>query len=114
LVVPNTNPCTAAGALTNGAICAETITGIKSELSFDQYLEFLEPQEEREDPLNPGQILPKRGGAICQSTSDWGRMKTALEQACRILAKKCSYELRAFIENMGALAERADKMGVLP
>jgi hypothetical protein len=106
VTVPNTRACTVAGVISAGAMCAETITGIQSDLSFDEFLDFLEPQEERPDPAHPGQTLPARGGAVCQSASDWGAQKTALEQACRILGRRCPPELVRVIETMTTLEAR--------
>ena len=99
VTVPNTTVCTVSGVLSDGSICAETLTGKKSELDIDKFLEFLTPQDERPDPDHPGQTLPKRAGAMCQSKEDWNKMKTALEQACRDLGLRCSYELKHAIAN---------------
>lgn len=101
--IPNGTACSLAGKWEAGAFCAETITGIKSELTLDEYLDFLTPQDERPDPLDPTKTLPARAGAVCQSTFDWGRQKTALEQACRILGKRCPYELHQTIKTMRTL-----------
>lgn len=100
VTVPNVRICTAAGDLTSGAICAETQTGKTSDMTLDQFIEFLEPQPERPDPDHPGQTLPARGGAICQSTDDFTREKTALEKACRELGSACSMEMRAAIQSL--------------
>lgn len=101
--VPNTTACSVAGVLAAGAICAETITGKTSDMTLDQFLDFLEPKAERPDPNDPSATIPGRAGAICQSAEDWGRIKTTLEQACRELGSKCSYELKAVIANMEVL-----------
>lgn len=99
-VVPNTRACTAAGPLSAGMICAETLSDKTSELTFDEAIEFLEAQPERPDPNEPGATLPARAGAICQSADDWNKQKTALEQACRRLGRKCSYEVRSALARM--------------
>lgn len=88
-LVPNTRACTAAGSIASGAICAETNTGKTSEMTFDEFLNFLEPQTN-----------PERAGAICQSTEDWNKLKTALEQACRGLGKRCTYEIKSAIKTI--------------
>lgn len=98
--VPNTRTCTAAGSVAQGAICAETLTGRTSEMDLDEFLDFLEPQEERPDPARPGQRLPARAGALCQSSEDWNKMKTALEQACRELGRRCSYEVEQQLKRL--------------
>lgn len=78
--VPNTTGCAVKGTLLAGAICSETNTGKTSELTFDELVEFMQPNE-------------NKGGAICFSSSDYQRMKTALEQACRALGNRCQYEV---------------------
>lgn len=70
-----------------GGDCAETISGETSRLTLDEYLAFLEPQLE-----------PERAGALCQSAADWGRLKTAFEQACRKLGARCTKEIVAQFE----------------
>jgi len=69
----------------------------------DQYIEFLEPQEERPDPQDPSKVLPARGGAICTSSEDYFKRKLALEEACRILGKRCKKEIQDAISSMGAV-----------
>lgn len=103
VVLPNSTACSLAGVWDAGAFCAETITGIQSQMTLDEYLDFLSPQDERPDPMDPTKTLPARAGAVCQSTFDWGRQKTALEQACRILGKRCPYELHQTIKTMRTL-----------
>lgn len=103
VTVPNTEACTVAGVLAAGAFCAETITGQTRDMTLDEYFDFLEPKEAHDD-------VPARAGAVCQSADDWGAQKTALEQACRVLGKRCTYELREVIKNMDALSVRAKGM----
>lgn len=97
--IPNTMVCTSAGSLHNGAICAETITGNTSDMTFEMFLDFLEPKE-------AGPFNPARSGAICQSSADWGKQKTALEQACRAMGARCSYEIKQILRNMSLLQLR--------
>lgn len=92
VTIPNTRECTAKGRLLDGAMCAETITGRQIEMTFEEYLAFLEPTPER-----PG--APARGGAICRSAEDFTRQKNALEKACRLLGNRCTYEMRMVIQN---------------
>lgn len=56
-------------------------------MAFDEYVAFLEPNNER-------------GGALCQSSEDWNKQKTALEEACRELGPRCRYEIRQVLESM--------------
>ena len=84
VTIPNSESCSAAGSLARGAVCAESLTGKTRDMTFEEYLEFLEPNE-------------KRAGAVCQSAEDAGKVKTALEQACRMLGKRCTYEIQQAI-----------------
>lgn len=85
--VPNTEFCTVAGTISAGAICAESITHKTRDMTFDEFLEFIEPG-------------PARGGAICQSADDYNKLKTTLEQACRLLGNRCSFEIKRTIKAM--------------
>jgi hypothetical protein len=96
VTIPNTTACTVAGRLLDGGICAETLTGKTSEKTFEQMIDFLEPQLETPEH-------PARGGAICQSSEDYNKQKTALERACRLLGSRCSYELRQLIKSLTAI-----------
>ena len=79
----------------NGADCAYTLSDDTEEMTLDEFIEFLEPQEEKRDPLNQQVVLaPARSGALCQSAEDWMKLKTALTQACEKLKKACSKELK--------------------
>jgi len=69
-------------------------------MNLDEFIDFLEPQEERPDPKNPGKTLPARGAALCQSASDWNKMKTDLETACKMLGNRCTYEIVEMIETL--------------
>ena len=88
--IPNTEFCTVAGTISAGAICAETITHKTRDMTFDEFLEFIEPSQ-------------NRGGALCQSAEDSAKLKTALEQACRLLGGRCSYEIRRTIATLRML-----------
>lgn len=100
--IPNTTVCTVAGVFSAGAICAETLTPNTSSMTLDEYLAFLEPQAERPDPANPGKTLPPRAGAMCQSADDWNAQKTALEQTCRLLGPRCSYQVKKAIKSLNS------------
>lgn len=103
VVVPNVRICHVAGVLDAGSNCAETNTGTTSEMNFDETLDFLEAQPERPDPATPGQMLPARGAAACMSADDFGRLKTSIELACRMLGKRCTYEMRQAIAGISRL-----------
>lgn len=83
LTIKNARVCTVAGQLQDGGICSELLSDKTSSMGFDEYVTWLEPKPEASGV--PG------GGAICMSASDWGTMKTELEQACRELKGACAY-----------------------
>lgn len=109
VVVPDTEACTVAGVIAAGAICAHTLAKdaegkpLTRDMTMDEYFDFLEPKEEGENSE------PARAGAVCESTNDYGAKKTALEQACRILGKNCTYEMQQAIEGMKQVIELAGK-----
>lgn len=96
VTTPNTRECTVAGIVQAGMDCAMTNTGEISEMTFEEMVEWLEPQPERVDPVT-GKTLPARAGAVCRSDDDFTRQKIALEQACELLKSRCTPELKAAI-----------------
>lgn len=77
--VPNTEVCVVAGKLLAGADCAFTLHGNSRSMTMEEFIVWLEPSTEK-------------GPALCQSATDWNKQKTALEQACKILGNKCTFE----------------------
>ncbi|NTU74270.1 hypothetical protein HGB07_09115 [Candidatus Roizmanbacteria bacterium] len=53
-------------------------------MTLDEFIDFLEPTD-------------TRGGAVCMSGDDWTALKTAIEQLCRRMGNKCTYEMRQII-----------------
>ncbi len=102
--VPNTEVCAVAGVLSAGMDCAETLTAKTRSMDLHQAITFLEPQEEITNP--DGTVTPARGAALCQSSEDWGEMKTALEQACKILGPRCTYEMHQAIAAASSVIDR--------
>lgn len=97
VTVPNVTVCGVAGSLNDGAMCAETLTSKTTDMTFVQFLEFLEPTD-------------KRGGALCLSTADYAKIKTTIEQACK-KGKFCSEEIEKTISDVSARVERVQKKG---
>lgn len=85
--IPNTRVCTIPDKMAQGAICAETLTDKTSEMTLDEWISFLEPTKDH-------------AGAMCQSSDDWNKQKTALEESCRSLGNNCSYETKLALERM--------------
>lgn len=103
--VPDTEACTVAGVIQAGMSCSHTLTPQTREADQAALFEFLEPQPERPDPANPGEILPARGGAVCQSAEDWNKLKTAAETACNLLKWRCTYEIKEAIRAMSKIED---------
>lgn len=83
VTIPNTRECyVPGGKILAGMDCADSNTGAKSRLTYEETIAFI------------------KAGAVCRSSSDFNRQKTALEEACRILGMRCSYETRQIIEEM--------------
>lgn len=116
MTIPSSRPCAAYGVLAGGARCKDSLSSNGVDLTFYEYLDFLESQVERECVPVPGMnvcaefpksesqkvLLPQRGSAVCYSADDYKTLKTSLETACRKLGWRCSYEIRDAISSMGA------------
>lgn len=79
--------CAVAGVLSAGANCSNFISNDTEEMSFDQFLDFLEPRIET--PTSTG-----KGAALCMSSEDFGEMKTEIETMCRMLGDRCAYSTK--------------------
>ena len=64
-----------------GADCATNLTGEITEMDLDEFIDFLEPNEET-----------GKGGAIIMSAAHWNNLKTAIEDACKRLGSKCKVQ----------------------
>ena len=111
VTVPNVMLCTTAGVMSAGGDCAKSLSDDTATLDLDQWIEFLEPQVEQ---VLPGDVkIPARGGALCMSSDDFAKLKTAMEQACHKLGRWCSYEVKTTMEQsahrIGVLQKRASK-----
>lgn len=104
VTIPNIKLCSTAALMSAGADCSETLTDTTSELTLDQWLEFLEPQLEKID-VN-GVVTPARGSAMCMSSDDFSKLKTAMEQLCRKVGSACSPEQKKTISDVGNRVER--------
>lgn len=98
--VPNTEFCAVAGVISAGADCGQTLSPATREMTLDEFIDFLEPQPERPNPDRPGEMLPEKGAAICQSAKDYNRNQTALEIACVKLGNNCDAEMQSTISTV--------------
>lgn len=88
--IPNTEVCAVSGRLAMGANCANTLTDQTRQLNLGEFIDFLEP---RVSPT--GDVV--KGPALCMSTVDFEKLKTAIEQACQLLEQRCTYEMQEAI-----------------
>lgn len=96
VVVPDTEVCAVSGLMSAGADCSHTLAKPPQtrSMDLDEWINFLEPQKEVRDPVHGSLIRAQHGAALCQSSEDWNKQKTALEQACKLLGSKCTYEIK--------------------
>lgn len=99
--IKNTRAVTVAGRLLNGADWANMLDEETGSMTFEEFVEFLEPQPAERN--SRGEITrPERGGAICQSADHFNQNKTSLELACIHLGKLCTYEMQEAINAVGS------------
>lgn len=103
--VPDIKVCAVAGMTSAGADCVHTLSEDRETMNLDQLLEFLEPQEERADPADPEpdpakkRKLPARGPAVLIPSADFAKLKTFIQQACRMMGNTCSYTIKKKIQS---------------
>lgn len=110
--IRETRFCSVAGVLIAGMDCGYDLSDKTDSMTFDEMVEFLEPQPERPDPKDPNKMLPARAGAMCQPADDWNHKKTVLEQACKMLGKRCSWQLKEMIRKAGDRAKRVQDLSL--
>jgi len=85
LKVHDTEVCSVAGVLSAGVSCTRAVTGVKTEKTFEELIDMLEPNEER-------------GGAVIIPLNDFVDLKTTLEQACVYV--RCSKATKKKLNNV--------------
>lgn len=88
--IQNKNFCSVAGTLSGGAFCVESLTGVQSDLTFEETVKFLEASD-------------ARGAAVFMSLDDFTKFKTELEQACRELGDRCKKEVKEAMERVDVI-----------
>lgn len=71
----------------DGAVCATSLSHVVTEETEDQFLSKL-----------PGSS--DHAPAVCMTANDFTAYRTALDQACRALGKKCKKAVKDSIENL--------------
>lgn len=93
--VKDITTCSVAGTLMAGGICSHSLIPDTKDLTFDEFVSFLEPQ-----PANPADNLPAKGPAVCMASVDYSEMKSELESACRELGPRCSVKLQDLLQSL--------------
>lgn len=82
-----------------GMNCGNTLSPATREMTLEETIKFLEPQEEVRN--SEGKIIvSEKGPALCQSLEDFNKNKTSLEVACEMMGNQCSYEMKEAIQKM--------------
>lgn len=105
ITVKDAITCSTAGLVSEGAVCSHTNSASTHDLSMEELLDMMTPQQERtcvpvsgmsvcSDDQSHGTpvLLPARAAGIIMSAAEWGEKKTELEEACRELKSSCTYE----------------------
>lgn len=108
ITIKNSEFCAVSGILAAGMDCANSLKPDTREMNLDETIAWLEPAAAVIDS-NGKVVVPAKGSAICQSSNDFTNNKTTLETACRMLGKKCSYELQQVISKMDETVKKASK-----
>jgi hypothetical protein len=85
---PDVKLCSVAGIFAAGMDCSYTGHDENSEMTAKEMIDFLE------------------AGAICMSSEDRKREKTAIEKACVKLGNGCSFEVKQLIQSMDRIEKR--------
>lgn len=88
VTIPDVEVCTVAGLMAAGADCATTVSSHKRSITLEEYLIFLQPTD-------------TRAGAVCATSADFNRLKTALDKACVALGSSCEKEVREALKTAG-------------
>lgn len=96
--IHDTKVCTVAGKLSAGANCTKAVSGAKTQITFEELIDMLEPGE-------------NRGPAVVIPMNDFVDLKTELESACIYLRCKKSdkKKLQKLIANLNELIGSSQK-----
>ena len=85
---PDVQICSVAGIFAAGMDCSYTGHEENTEMDAKAMIEFLED------------------GAVCMSSEDRAREKTAVEQACVKLGSQCTFEIKQLISKMDKVRKK--------
>ncbi len=106
-----------AGVLSAGGICSNLIGPATNDLTFVEFLDFLSAQPvprrcvpvlgmsvcKEDQSAGVAVDLPARGPAIGMSAEDFGFVVQELAIMCRMLGKRCSYEIQTYVRAQGLM-----------
>lgn len=117
VVIPDSTTCFPNGKLSAGGTCSHSEEAGTFTLTFNEILDLLDAQPYdrmcvpvpglkvcQENPA-PGAVIEKiekRGASAIIEVDQYVAVKTALETACRLLRRNCTYEIKAAIKMMVA------------
>lgn len=85
VTIPDVELCSSIGS--RGAICQNTNSENKRRMSFDQWYDFLEADQDK-------------GPALCLSSTDFTALKTSIQTLCKNAGRRCTYEQKKTIERI--------------
>lgn len=92
--IPDVEICGTSGLMTAGGDCSHTLSDSTRQLNLDEWIAFLEPD-----------VTTGRGAALCMSSDDFTKLKTALDKACVKLGRWCSKEIKEQAQKTTARVE---------
>lgn len=127
LEIQDANTCAPAGKLSQGGLCTHLTNNKTSLLTFNELIDFIEAQPERTCVPVPGfpvcaddqsqgvpVKMPARGAAFILSASDFGQIALELQEGCRMLGKRCSFQMQLLVEKLNQAKTLLVKPAVLP
>jgi hypothetical protein len=88
IAIKDTKACTVSGVLSAGVNCVNAVSGTKTQMSFEELVEMLEPTSER-------------AGAVIIPFDDYIEIKKTIESACVYV--RCKKKSTKIIKNIESL-----------
>lgn len=94
--IHDTLVCTTAGVVDAGANCTRAVSGVQTELNFEEFIDMLEPNE-------------SHGPAVVIPLNDFVDLKSEIEQACVYLkcTKKQLKIKKKIVDNLNNLIDKS-------
>lgn len=88
--IPDIEVCAIGLSLETGATCVNSNSDKSRELTGAQFVAFVEPSD-------------SKAPALCMSSTDFSKLKTAIEQLCHRLGQKCKKETEQWITKLESI-----------